>query len=165
MEDAEIKCRSIDEFPSDSTLQDQLQIQWQDHIQTRNQTWKSLQIQVAIFLAVIGSDIKLDDPMLLAPLGLILLLTTGFGVAATLHHRKAQIKKFQYIYLFEEKLELLNPGYMTGIYYPREFKWRTAFSIKEIATPTFILTMHLMILVFGVMYIALRLIGIIVGPS
>jgi hypothetical protein len=151
--------------PSEETLRHQLQIQWQDHIQTRNQTWKTLQIEAAMFLAVIGADIQLDNPWLLIPLGGVLLVSTLFGIAVTIHHRKVQIQKFQFIYMLEEKLGLLQPGYMEGASKPAEFKWSGIFDVKKIATPTFILVMHLLILVFTITYIMVRIAGITIGSS
>jgi hypothetical protein len=149
--------------PSMETLQQQLQIQWQDHFQTRAQTWNSLQIEAALFLAVIGADIKLNDPWLLIPLGGILFVSTIFGISITIHHRKVQIQKFQFIYMLEEKLCLHQDGYMEGATEPAPFKWAEIFDVKKIATPTFILVMHLLILIFGVMYIAVRIAGITIA--
>ena len=97
-------------FPSQETLRQQLQIQWQDHIKTRDQTWKLLKIEAAMFLAVIGADIKIDNPWFLVPLCGVLLVTTLFGMAVTIHHRKVQIQKFQFIFMLEDKLGLHKPG-------------------------------------------------------
>lgn len=33
-----------------------IQIQWQDHFQTRTQTWKSLEIAAILSIALIGMD-------------------------------------------------------------------------------------------------------------
>lgn len=154
-----------DERPSEETLRHQLQIQWQDHIQTRNQTWKTLQIEAAMFLAVIGADIQLRNPWLLIPLGGVLLVSTLFGIAVTIHHRKVQIQKFGFIYMLEEKLGLLKPGYMKGATKPEPFKWSGVFDVKKIATPTFILVMHLLILIFAITYIVVRIASITIGSS
>ena len=143
--------------PSEDTLRHQLDIQWQDHIQTREQTWKTLQIEAAMFLAIIGADVTLDSPLMLVPLGGVLLFATAFGVAVTIHHRKVQIQKFQFIFLLEDKLGLHRPGYLTDLTSPADFKWTGVFDFRKIATPTFILVMHLLILAFVVVYIALRL--------
>jgi hypothetical protein len=143
--------------PSEENLRQQLQIQWQDHIQTRNQTWYTLQIEAAMFLAVIGADIKLNNPWLLMPLGGVLLVSTIFGIAVTIHHRKVQIQKFQFIFILEEKLGLHKPGYLDSASKPAEFSWKGIFDIKKIATPTFILVMHLLILVFTALYIIIRI--------
>ena len=99
METDEQKNQKSSESPSEETLRHQLQIQWQDHIQTRNQTWKTLQIEAAMFLAVIGADIKVGNPWLLIPLGGVLLVSTLFGISVTIHHRKVQIQKFKFIYM------------------------------------------------------------------
>lgn len=151
--------------PSEETLRQQLQIQWQDHIQTRNQTWRTLQIEAAIFLAIIGADVTLDNPLTLVPLGGVLLVATIFGMAVTIHHRKVQIQKFQFIFMLEEKLGLHQPGYMEGASKPAEFRWSRIFDFKKIATPTFILVMHILILLFVTVYIFLRITGLTMGSS
>ena len=143
--------------PSDETLRHQLQIQWQDHIQTRSQTWKSLQVVAAIFLALIGADIKLNDPHALLSLGGVVLVSTLFGMAVTIHHRKVQIKVFQTLYMLEEKLGLHKPTYMDDIEKPKDLKWSLIFSTKDIKTPVFIWLMHVMILLFSIIYITTRI--------
>ena len=147
-------------IPSDDTLRHQLQIEWQDHFQTRNQTWKTLQIEAAMFLAVIGADIQLNKPWLLIPLCGILLVATFFGIAITIHHRKVQIRNFKFIYIIEKKLGLIQPGYLEGISEPEEFKWSSIFDFKQIATPTFILVMHLLVLIFTIAYIMVRIVSL-----
>ncbi|WP_035241944.1 hypothetical protein [Desulfobacter vibrioformis] len=151
------------DIPSEETLHLQLQIEWQDHIQTRNQTWKTLQIDAAIFLAVIGADIKLNNPWLLIPLGGVLFVSTIFGIAVTIHHRKVQVQKFQFIYMLEEKLGLLKDGYLSGIKKPDEFKWGNIFDFERMRTPTFILVMHLLLLIFMMIYIVLRIAAVAIS--
>lgn len=148
---------STEESPQQDTLRQQLQLQWQDHIQTRSQTWKSLQIVAAIFLALIGAGIKLNDPNSLIPLGGVMLISTFFGMAITIHHRKVQIKVFQTMYMLEEKLGLHKPTYMDDIKSPKDFSLVDIFNIRDIKTPVFILLMHVMILIFSLVYIASRL--------
>lgn len=143
--------------PSEETLRQQLQIQWQDHIQTRNQTWKTLQIEAAMFLAIIGADVTLNSPWKLIPLGGVLLVAICFGMAVTIHHRKVQIQKFQFIFMLEEKLGLHQSGFMEGVSKPAKFKWSGIFDFKKIATPTFILVMHILILIFAIIYIVVRI--------
>jgi len=147
--------------PSVETIRHQLEIQWQDHFQTRAQTWKTLQIEAAMFLAIIGADFKLSNPWLLIPLGSVLVISTFFGIAITIHHRKVQIQKFQFIYNFEEKLSLHSPEYMGTATKPALFKWEKVFDFKNIATPTFILMMHLLLLSFAILYIVFRIAEII----
>ena len=149
-------------YPSEETLRHQLEVQWQDHFQTRNQTWRTLQIEAAMFLAIIGADFKLSNPWLLIPLGSVLLISVIFGISITIHHRKVQIQKFKFIYMLEEKLLLHSPGYMEGAFKPEEFNWKDIFDFKKIATPTFILIMHLLLLVFAMFYIILRIVEVLV---
>ena len=52
---------------------------------------------------------------------------------------------------------------MEGALEPSEFKWSGIFDVKKIATPTFILVMHLLILTFATVYIILRIADITIG--
>jgi len=145
------------ENPDKETLRKQLEIQWLDHFQTRQQTWKPLEIQAAMVLAVVAADIKLDNILLLILFGGILVVSAIFGVAVTMHHRKVQSQKFKFIHMFERKLGLHNKGYMDGVIEPVQFtKWGSIFNPKKLATPAFILIMQMVILTFSLTYIAIR---------
>jgi hypothetical protein len=90
--------------PSEETTRQQLQLQWQDHFQTREQTWKALQKVSVILLAAIGADFKLHDSPALLMLGSMVAIATFFGMAVTIHHRKVQIEKFTLIFALEDRL-------------------------------------------------------------
>ena len=145
------------ENPDKETLRHQLEIQWKDHFQTRQQTWKPLEIQAAILLAVIAADVKLNNLSVLIVFVILLGISTVFGIFVTVHHRKVQIQKFLFIHTIEEKLGLHNPGYMDGIHKPEQFKWIKVLDPRKLATPTFILLMQIMILVFSIIYIIVRI--------
>lgn len=143
--------------PDNETLRHQLEIQWKDHFQTRQQTWKPLEIQAATLLAIIVADVKLNNLSVLVVFGFLLLISICFGIAVTLHHRKVQIQKFSFIHMIEEKLGLHNPGYMNGVHKPEQFEWTKVFDPRKLATPAFILIMQLMILLFSCIYIIVRI--------
>jgi len=144
------------DFPSEETLRQQLQIQWNDHIQTRNQTWKTLQVELAIYVSVIVADSKLDQPKLLLPFGLFLIFSTVLGIMVTIHHRKVQVKKFKFIYMLESKLGLHEKGYMDGLTQPSDFRWCEVLCLSRMATPSFILFTHIMLLLAAILYIFIR---------
>lgn len=54
---------------------------------------------------------------------------------------------------------------MEGATEPEAFKWSGIFDVKKIATPTFILVMHILILLFTISYIAMRITGLTTGSS
>jgi disulfide bond formation protein DsbB len=143
--------------PSEETLRHQLEIQWKDHFQTRRQTWKALQINALLLLALIIAAFNSTDPWLLISLGIVYIISALAGVSVTIHHRKVEIQKFQFIYMLEEKLLLHQSGYMSGIVKPSEFKWKNIFNLKRLSTPTFILMMHILLFIFAFIYIILRI--------
>ena len=158
--DTENTTSSDYENPDKETLRHQLEIQWKDHFQTRQQTWKPLEIQAAMLLAVIAADVKLNNLSVLVIFVLFLLISTVFGIAVTVHHRGVQVKKFHFIYMIEKKLGLHNPGYMEGIREPEQFEWTRLdewINPRKLATPAFILIMQIMILIFSIVYLIVRI--------
>ncbi len=84
-----------------------MEIQWNDHFHMRDQTWKTLQYTIAIFLGVVGLQFKEGiDPNILLIGKLALLATSVLGFAVALHHRNRQKLKFELIVFYEEKLGL-----------------------------------------------------------
>ncbi|MBN1348846.1 hypothetical protein JXJ21_05510 [candidate division KSB1 bacterium] len=142
---------------SEQTLHQQLQIEWQDHIQTRMQTWKTLEIEAALVLGLIGADLKFDNIFVVIIIGIILILSSISGIAITAHHRKAQIRKFTHIDRIEEKLELHADDLLSNVHVPSEFRWFDVINFKKVNTPLFILRMHFAILSFTAIYILARL--------
>lgn len=85
-----------------------MEIQWNDHFHMRDQTWKTLQYSIVVFLGVVGLQYKegIDTHILLiAKFALLAVSVLGFLVA--LHHRNRQNLKFELIKLYEKKLELM----------------------------------------------------------
>jgi hypothetical protein len=139
--------------PSADTLRQQLDIQWRDHIQTREQTWKALQMVAVLFVGYVGSGLKVDKPWIIRAGGAVCILAASFGIAVTMHHRKVQSIKFKYIYRLEENLGLHCENLLGDISPPGPFKWAFVFNFREICKPTFImLLMHIAILVLAAAY-------------
>ena len=80
-----------------------LELQWNDHLHMRDQTWKTLNNSALIFVGVVGLEIYRGTPsivMIAAYSALILVSTLGLLVA--LHHRRIQQKvKFPIIVRYE----------------------------------------------------------------
>jgi hypothetical protein len=51
----------MDNKPNHDALLKMYEIQWQDHIQTRNQTWKGLEICALLAVALVGLDWQVGD--------------------------------------------------------------------------------------------------------
>lgn len=83
--------------PDRETLLSQLQIEWQDHIQTRSQTWKTLQIAAFLLLCLVGLDLLLDNKWWTSLFGIVIVVSNIEGIRISAHHRRAQVRKFQHI--------------------------------------------------------------------
>ena len=49
------------DMPSEESLRKMLDIQWQDHFQTRAQTWKALEITAVLAVAMVGVDWRIAN--------------------------------------------------------------------------------------------------------
>ena len=150
-----MRCENI---PDKQTLLHQLQLTWQDHIQTRNQTWKTLEIEAALVLGLIGADLKFNNTWVTIIIGIVLIVASLSGIAITVHHRRGQIRKFIHMIRIEKTLGLHRPGLLDDVHPPREFKWSDLINPnpKRINTPLFILRMHIAMLAFTIIYIVAR---------
>jgi len=146
-----------DKMPTEETLRNQLQLEWQDHIQTRSQTWKSLEIEAALVLGLIGADFKFDRVEIAIILGVLIVLSCISGIGITVHHRRGQIRKFTHIDRIEEILGLHRKGLLDTVHPPAEFRWIDIINPARNNTPLFILRMHFAILLFTVIYVGARL--------
>lgn len=83
-----------------------LQSQWQDHFHMRDQTWKSLNYSILLFIGVVGLQMKVTDKPILSLAFLAVLLTSAFGILIAIHHRRRQHEKFEIIKIYERELGL-----------------------------------------------------------
>ena len=147
------KAEKAPQNQSESTLLKLLEIQWQDHFQTRTQTWKTLEISALLAVALVGIDWRLGSPLITIIAASLLVLVTHFGIQITLRHRKVEENKFRIITSLEEQLglqDLINKP-------PAPISWWSIFRIKQSNTPLFILRMHFVIQLFAIAYLVVRL--------
>jgi len=143
--------------PSEEVLLKCLEMEWLDHFQTRNQTWKSLEIEAVLAIGLIGIDWQLDNIFATSMVGFLLIISTIFGFLVTIHHRNnVEVMKFAHIIDIEERLGMLEPDLFGDVKKPRPFKWIELIPLK-ISTSLFIIKMHLALMVFGIIYIFFRL--------
>lgn len=84
-----------------------MEIQWNDHFHMRNQTWKTLQFALLVFLGVIALEFKSGIQGWIINIGYFaVVLTSLLGLFVTLHHRDGQKMKFELIKMYEKKLGL-----------------------------------------------------------
>ena len=93
--------------PNHEALLKMYEIQWQDHIQTRNQTWKGLEICVLLAVALVGLDWQVgkSHPLISCVASFLLILVALFGMQITIRHRNSvEVNKFKTINELEKQL-------------------------------------------------------------
>ena len=145
-------------MPDNETLRRGLELEWQDFIQTRGQTWRTLEIEAALIVGMVGADFKFDNRWVAVALGCLVITATVCGIMITIHHRKGQIIKYQYIKRFEKALGLNREELLGDPRLPEAFKWRHVVHCGKWNTPLFILRMHIALMAFTMIYVGARLI-------
>ena len=138
---------------SEATLVKLLDIQWQDHFQTRSQTWKALEITAVLAIALVGLDWQADNRIVTIGAATLLFIVAQFGILITLRHRTVEIKKFKIITSLEKQLGVANENLVL----PKTINWFSIFLVWKSNTPLFILRMHFIIQLFAIGYCILRL--------
>lgn len=141
----------VPNFPgaTQEALLKDLEIQWQDHFQTRAQTWKSLEITAILAVALLGLGSQAPHAAISIMAALLLILISMFGTQITLRHRnKVELNKINAIVKLEEDLfinkSLASPDRLSAL---------TIFNLKKSNTPLFILRIHFVIQLFALLYI------------
>ena len=133
-----------------------LEIEWQDHFQTRLQTWRTLEIVAAIAVGLVGIDWQLGNRFATSAAALLLIAAAWFGVLITRRHRKVEREKFENIIAIENKLKLPEFGLFTEAKPPALIAWLDVVNPKKSNTPLFILRMHFILMAFGIVYLIFR---------
>lgn len=98
--------------PSDAALLKELELQWKDHQDMRDQSWKTLTNTTLFFLGTVGLEIKGVGEFVMVTAYVALILVAIFGWAVAKHHGVRQKQKFDIIDRCEELLGLdeeMNP--------------------------------------------------------
>jgi hypothetical protein len=138
--------------PSEETLRKLLEIQWQDHFQTRTQTWKALEMTSVLAVALVGFDWQVGNRIATVCGAFLLFMIAQFGILITLRHREVEITKFKKIVELETKLGVADED----LKLPQPISWWSIFNIWKSNTPLFILRMHFAIQVFAIGYGIMR---------
>ena len=136
-----------------------LEIEWQDHFHMRDQTWRTLQIEAALVLGLVGADLKFASVWVTTIIGFLIILSTLSGFMITLHHRKNQNFKFENIIRFETWLGLIEPGLLEGVKPPKPFSWSDLIHPKHMNTSLFIMRMHIAMGLFTAVYVTARILS------
>jgi hypothetical protein len=143
--------------PTEAALLKLLDIQWQDHFQTRSQTWKALEITALIAVALVGLDWKIDNWLVTVVGACLLAIVALFGMQITIRHRnRVEVMKFNIIKSVGEELGLVD----SKLELPKPIQWWYVFLFWKSNTSLFILRMQFVILLFAIGYLVLRLLGV-----
>ena len=141
---------------TEEALLKQLDLQWQDHFQTRSQTWKALEVSALVAAALVGLEWQIGGGVTIVVAGLLVLVAL-FGMQITLRHRNVvEITKFKRITVIERQLRVDDPS--LGL--PQPMRWWHVFLIKKSSTSLFIMRMQFVILLFAVGYLVVRILGL-----
>jgi hypothetical protein len=128
---------------------------WQDHFQTRTQTWKTLEIEAALAAGLIGIDWQLRSTIATAIAAILLIIAAFFGTRITRHHRYVErgklstILKIETIFELKERYKLFD-----DVELPKINRWSDVINPwAETNTSLFILRMHYILMVFGIVYL------------
>ena len=138
-----------------------LENEWRDHFHTRNQTWKTINIDGILVVALIGINWQLRDYLATSLVAGLLILTAFFGACITIHHRNVEIKKLTHIREIEKILGVMDLLNDTEI--PYSIKWNKVFQGKHFSTSAFILLTHYIILIFGFVYLIFCIIHLFIS--
>lgn len=142
--------------PDKETLRRALDVEWQDHFQTRRQTWRTLEVAALLLVGFIFADLRLKDVWFVTILGALAAGVSLAGIAVSLHHRKTQVRKFTHIDRLEEALGLHKPGLLDDVHPPSRLGWRDCLDPRRMNTPLFVLRAHAAIFVFVAVYVVVR---------
>jgi hypothetical protein len=127
------------------------EMEWQDHFQTRSQTWQALQVAALLTVAIVGIQWKVAHPIVGLISSALLIGVSFFGMQITFRHRNSvERKKFTVIEETEKCLRFK----ATGLGIPDRIKVRDIFNIRKSNTSLFLLRMQFIILILGLTMLA-----------
>lgn len=138
--------------PSVESLQSQLKIEWDDHFQTREQSWKTFQFEILLIAGLVGADLKIDDVRMTIVMGIFMILFGIFGYRINKRHRDVQNRIFENIYKLENAI-----GLHSIITAHRSFKVGFMENLKGKFAPQLMLQMQIIIILFSISYIIARI--------
>jgi hypothetical protein len=135
----------VSKMTSESLL-NMYEIQWQDHLQARKQTWQALNIAGIIAVALVGVQLKSNDPWVICISSILLIAVSFFGMQITLRHRNSvEITKFTIMTEIEKKINFVS----NDLRIPDPIKWWDIFKVTKSNTSLFLLRMQFVIQILG----------------
>jgi hypothetical protein len=139
--------------PIEEAMFRDLDIQWRDHWHMRDQTWKTVQNSLLLFLGVVGLELKGLGDLVMVPAYLIVVMMALFGFSVARHHRLRQDQKFRIIEKYESDLGIYEKK--RDILHPTDARAPLA----KVFTGRFIQAIHLSFGVVGILLLLRRLLG------
>ncbi|UCG51861.1 MAG: hypothetical protein JSW58_17125 [Candidatus Latescibacterota bacterium] len=133
---------------------------WRDHQHTRDQTWKALQIEFALAVAVVGAAWQTQSTVVVTGAALLVFVVSLCCIQISLRHRnRVELTKFRHILNCEEALGLHPPELISDVKMPQPMTFGDAFHWRKANSAVFILRMHVAIMFFALFILIWRLIG------
>lgn len=135
----------VSEMKDDALLK-LYEIQWQDHFQTRQQTWQALQIAGILAVALVGVQWQSGSPFIICITSVILIAVSLFGMQITIRHRNSvEVTKFLILSEIEKKISFKS----SDIGSPSPIKWSDIFKFRKSNTSLFLFRMQFTIFLLG----------------
>ncbi len=137
--------------------------EWQDHFQTRSQTWRALEIAALLTVAIVGIQWKATHPLVGVISSVLLIGVSLFGMQITFRHRNSvEVTKFSVITEIEKHLNFEASG--LGI--PKPISVIDIIRFWKANTSLFLLRMQGIILLLGIVMLVFSIINTISqGPA
>ena len=140
--------------PESDSLRQQLQIEWADHIQSRAQSWHTVQLEVLLAAALIGVDVSFEDQLLVIMMASFASVAAVMGFVFSLIHWQVQERIFRNIESIEKALGL---DQVIRLHSAGGVRPWLIFDPRSGLGVVMILRTHLMILIFATAYPIVRL--------
>jgi hypothetical protein len=160
--------------PSEESIRKAMELAWRDHHHARDQTWKTVQIVAILGAGLLTIDFKYENFVATVCAAILVIIAAAFGALITWNHRKLERRKFIHLMNCEEVLGLhrddlipLHPGndsikskdllvQDSAVKVPEKFRLLDIVNPFKQNTALFILRMHLAIMIFAILIVALR---------
>jgi hypothetical protein len=128
---------------------------WREHQHSRDQTWKALQIIIALLAGLVAVEVRFHNATATGMAAALVVLLSFVGLLITKHHRTYQISKFTHIMHCEEWLGLRHSGLISDVTIPSPISWADVFIQWRQAkqnTVLFIMRMQVGIIAFAIVF-------------
>lgn len=117
---------------------------WRDHQHTRDQTWKALQTEFLLAVAVVGAAWQTQSTVVIVAAAVLVFVVSLCCIQVSLRHRNSvELTKFRHILNCEEALGLHRPDLIADVKMPQPMTFSDAFRWKKANSAVFILIWRL----------------------